>query len=206
MTVTPSDETSPVLPAATAGPKSSTQTAETAKIIDVRTRFIAFYDEEYDLIVRFVVRCGAGLQSAEDATQEAFRYAWEHYVLPGTWEEKVPSPRAWIRTVAFRCWKRPPGPRRRPMTILVPEYPDDLGDPDSFAELTLETLSVLDALNSLDPLLRAIMAFTLDRFTAVEIGAELNIDPQKVRDQRKKARKILARRLNGGGDQGRRVV
>jgi RNA polymerase sigma factor (sigma-70 family) len=199
------DGTSPVTAAEIVGAKSSAPPGETTKIIGVREGFIKFYDAEYDPVVRFVVYCGARLQSAEEAAQEAFSHAWERYVLPGTWEEEIANPRAWIRKVALNCYKRPPGPRKRPEMVLVPEFPDLPNEADNFADLSLETLSVLDVLHSLDPELQAVMAFHLDGFTAVEIGGQLSIDPQKVRDRLKKARKILARKLGSAKDQGRRV-
>lgn len=189
-----------------AEPKLSERASRHSRIIDVRERFIAFYDSEYHHVVRFCIRCGASLPAAEDATQEAFREAWERQVLPGTWDE-ITQPRAWIRTLALRYYKRPPGPRVRPLTLLVADYPDSLDDPSYSEELSVETLTVLEALDSLDPLLRKIMAFHLDEFSAKEIGAEVGIgDPQKIRDLLKKARKILAARLGPTRNQGRRVL
>jgi RNA polymerase sigma-70 factor (ECF subfamily) len=213
MRANPSDGTSPLAAGGinplteveTVRAKSSAPPSETTKIIDVREGFIKFYDAEYYPVVRFVMRRGASLQRAEEAVQEAFSQAWEHYVLPGTWEQAIANPRAWIRTVAFNCYRRPPGRRTRPEIVLVPEFPDLPDETDSFADLSLETLSVLDALRSLDPELRAVMAFRLDGFTAVEIGGQLGIDPQKVRDRLKKARKILARKLGSAKDQEGRV-
>lgn len=201
-------ESPPGEPGLASGPdiveaKCSEQASEGTTIIDVRERFIAFYDREYHQVVRFCMRCGADLQAAEDATQEAFREAWERYVLPGRWDEDIILPDAWIRTVAYRYYKRPPGPRLRPLVILMPDYPDSLDNPNNTDGLSVETLTVLEALDSLDSELRAVMAFHLDRFTAKEIGVQIGIeDPQKVRDLLKKARKILAARLGATRDQG----
>lgn len=199
---TPSGEPGQLSSADIIEPKCRDQTGEATTIIGVRESFIAFYDREYHQVVRFCIRCGADLQAAEDATQEAFREAWERYVLRGTWDQEITRPRAWIRRVAQRYYLRPPGPRQRPSIVLVSEYSDSL-DPNYSDELSVETMNVLEALSGLDSDLRTVMAFHLDGFTAREIGIEIGIeDPQKVRDLLKKARKILAARLGAARNQG----
>jgi RNA polymerase sigma factor (sigma-70 family) len=207
MTVSPPGDPAPLPRAKMIEPSCGGMPGQADTISDVRARFIALYDREYPLVVRFLLRYGADLQSAEDATQEAFRSAWERYVLTDTWEHEIAQPRAWIRTVALNYYRRPPGPRRRPPIVLVPDFPDNLDDPDSSPELSAETLTVLEALNWLDPELRAVMAFHLDGFSAREIGVQLGLeDPQKVRDRLKKARKILATKLGPARNQGGRVL
>lgn len=58
----------------------------------MRQAFLEFLDAEYHLVVRFMMRNGAGLCEAEDATQEAFTRGWRK-VARGQWPEGHPPPR-----------------------------------------------------------------------------------------------------------------
>jgi RNA polymerase sigma factor (sigma-70 family) len=151
------------------------------------------------LVVRFLMRYGATLHDAEDAAQEAFTDAWDRVERTRTWAE-VTDPRGWIRAVALRKYLRPPGSRRRPISVPVPEVPEAPTPGAGHAELLPGTLLVLDAMRSLDPEPRAVLAFHLDGFSAPAIGTQLGISDQKVRDLLKKARRILARTLTGSRD------
>lgn len=42
----------------------------------MRTEFLDFFDSEYVLIVRFLIWCGASVDEAEDAIQDAFTETW----------------------------------------------------------------------------------------------------------------------------------
>ena len=80
--------------------------------------------------------------------------------------------------------------------ILSAADPQESPQPGSdHAELTPQTLAVLDALHSLDPETRAVTAFHMDGFTSVEIPALLDITDQRARDLLKKARKVLRKTL-----------
>jgi RNA polymerase sigma factor (sigma-70 family) len=170
-----------------------------------RADFIAFYDREYLRIVRFLMYCGAGKPAAEDAAQDAFLDAWD-VTVRGMWTG-IGNQRAWIRKVARRKYDRPPGQRKRPVTLPVPDLPEVLQPSWSNDEdLAAETVDLLQCLQRLDPELREIMALYLDDFSAIQIAAHLGITDQKVRDQYKKARKILAVGLAGIRNQeGRRA-
>jgi RNA polymerase sigma factor (sigma-70 family) len=169
---------------------------DAARMAGMRADFIEFYDEEYLGVVRFLMRCGASPAAAEDAAQEAFVEAWARIAPTATWAE-IASPRAWIRAVAHRRYRRPAGPRRTPPAEPVPDVPETACTGASHADLTNETLLVLDALRSLKPDAQAVMAFHLDGFTGPEIAAQLAIPAQQERDLLKQARKTLARHLAG---------
>ena len=47
-----------------------------AGLAGMRADWIAFYDTEYHSVVRFVMRNGASLEDARDATEEAFLDSW----------------------------------------------------------------------------------------------------------------------------------
>ncbi len=184
------------------GAAAGGQAAGAAKPTEARAAFIELYDSQYLPIVRFVMRCGASLQQAEDATQDAFLEAWPLASDPGVWAA-IRNPQAWIRTSALRKYRRPPGPRKLPVMLTAAEVPEMPQPGPAHADLTHETLLVLDALRALEPKYRVIMAFHLDRFSAPEIGRELAMTDQQVRDALKKARKILAGILAGISDQER---
>jgi RNA polymerase sigma factor (sigma-70 family) len=164
--------------------------------------FMDFYDREYHLVVRFVMNCGASLAAAEDAAQEAFLDAWKLMSAAGKWVT-VDDPRRWIRAVALNKYRRPPGFRKAPPTILHPVVEDTEDTQVSLVDVSASTLHVIDALRSLEPELQAVMAFDLEGFTAAEAGRYLGLTDQQVRDRRKKARKILAGKLGVTGSETR---
>jgi len=169
------------------GPAALEKTAELSA-------FIEFYDFEYHLVVRFVMNCGASLAAAEDAAQDAFLDAWKLMSMAGKWAT-IGDPRGWIRTVALNKYRRPTGFRKLPPAILNPVIDDAGGAQVTVIDISTSALHVMDALRSLEPELRAVMAFDLEGFTAAESGRYLSLTDQQVRDRRKKARKILALKL-----------
>jgi DNA-directed RNA polymerase specialized sigma24 family protein len=187
------------------GPLASTQERKTsashfpgtdpARLVQVRADFIDFYVREHHRVVVFLINNGASRQAAEDAMQEAIAESWA-LAESGRWAE-ISNHRAWVRAVALRKYRRPPGPRTLPAAVLVPDLAETT-DPAGFMdEVTAGTLLVREALLALPPALRAVIAFQMDGFSGPETAAYLGITAQQVRDLRKKARKILARRLAG---------
>ncbi|WP_171064512.1 RNA polymerase sigma factor [Actinomadura soli] len=164
--------------------------AET-RMASMRNDFLDFFDAEYHLVVRLVMRDGADLADAQDAAQQAFLQGWRR-VEDGRWEE-VTHPGAWIREVALnhhRAQHRAP-----PRVSLDP----DLDVPESgpgHAELTGQARDVVALLQRLDHDCRAVIAFDLDGIPPRAIAAALGISEQKVRDLRKKARKRLREHLS----------
>jgi len=164
--------------------------------VQVRTEWIGFYDTHYHRVVRFVMHNGASQADAQDATQEAFIESWKLMSSdPGRWQA-ITGKEAWIRTVALRRARRPPGSRRRPLTA-GDELPDLPAPGPGHEELTVQAQLVLRALRALDEEARTVMAFDLDGIPAADIARELNITQQRVRDVRKKARTILKHELAG---------
>lgn len=174
--------------------------ADDARAAEVRAEFLTFYDFEYLHVVRFVMRCGASLQAAEDAVQDAFFDAWALTARPDAWRA-IADPRGWIRRVALRKFRRPPGKHRRLAVIPVGDVPEMPQSGQSHTDLTDETLLVVAALQRLEPEQQAAMAFHLDGFTGPQIAGQLGITDQKARDLLKAARKVLTRelaRINNG--------
>lgn len=113
---------------------------------------------------------------------------------PGRWQAITNQP-AWIRTVALRRYKRPPGPRTRPQLSPHAEIPDLPSPWPGPGDITVQAQLVLEALRSLDEEARPVMAFCLDDFTTLETATALGITEQRVRDVKKKARAALKRAL-----------
>ena len=117
-----------------------------ASLLQVRADWIRFYDAHYHPVIGFVMKNGASLDDAQDAAQEAFTASWQlMHTRPDTWLAITSKP-AWIRTVALRAYRRPPGPRRCPPIATVTDMPDlpgsraragraDRPDPDNPAGL-----------------------------------------------------------------------
>lgn len=161
--------------------------------VQLRADFTDFYVREHPGFVVFLINIGASLHAAEDAMQEAMAEAWA-LVESGGWAE-ISNHRAWVRSVALRKFLRPPGPRTLPATVLVPDLPETV-DPAGFMdEVAAGTLLVREALCALPHPLRAVIALQMDGFSGPETAACLGITAQQVRDRRKRARKILARKL-----------
>lgn len=169
---------------------------ETAMLSGMREEFLDFYERERPLVERFLILLGAGRQDAEDGTHEAFAEAWRK-ITDGTWPQ-VASQRAWVRTVAYNAFRRPPRQRRSALDAL--KDPADLpglgGLTPDHAELTAWALTVLGALRQLEDLQAgAVIALDLDGVPGDEIAVILGVGSQRVLDLRKKARAHLGRIL-----------
>jgi RNA polymerase sigma factor (sigma-70 family) len=166
-----------------------------AGLVAMRADWIAFYDTEYHSVVRFLMRNGASLEDARDATEEAFLDSWTLMTKqPDRWSQII-NRRSWIRAVALRKRLRPPGPRRRPLLANNAEIPDIPSPGLEPGELTAQTQAVLDALRSLDRQAQTVMAFRMDGFPTAAIAGTLGVTEQRVRDVTKKARTTLKRIL-----------
>lgn len=161
-----------------------------------RAEWIRFYDDHFYRVVRFLMLSGASRPDAEDAAHDAFTDSYNLAVgSPDRWQA-ITCKAAWIRTVAQRRHRRPPGPRQRPLTTRdeIPDLPAPAPGPE---DLTIQAQLVLRALQALDEEARAVIAFGIDGIPAADIARELGITQQRVRDVRKKARAVLKRQLGG---------
>jgi RNA polymerase sigma factor (sigma-70 family) len=192
----------------TSGPLSSFPGASSSGLMpglaEIRAAWIGFYDAHYHRVVRFVMHNDASLQDAHDAAQEAFTESWAPMVShPDRWLA-VTSKEAWIRMVALRRYRRPPGPRIRPRLAEgagIPDLPHPGLEP---GELTIQAQMVLQALRGLAEQQRSVMAFYLDDFSTTAIADALNLTDEEVRDVKKRARAALKIALDGTMSPGRR--
>lgn len=155
---------------------------------DVRV-YLALVDREHAAVVRFLVWCGCPPQDSTDAAQEAFLEAWRLMAMrPDKWA-KVASPERWLRSVALRKWKRPPGPRHRVPETPVAEFPEQPVVTEHDSAFTI----VWRALQSQDETTRIVWSLTRDGFSRKEIGELLGISEQRVTDILKKVRRAVER-------------
>jgi RNA polymerase sigma-70 factor (ECF subfamily) len=189
---------------------TSLPAAGPARLATARADWVGFFDAHYHRVVRFVMLGGACLEEAQDAAQEAFAESWALMTADLARWQAVTNPAAWIRVVALRKYRRPPGPRKRPLLYAGCEIPDQPHPGPGPEELTVQAQLVRDTLRSLDDEARAVMAFSLDGFSASDIAGAVGITEQRARDVRKKARAVLKRELarhmtpEGGISSGRR--
>jgi DNA-directed RNA polymerase specialized sigma24 family protein len=169
--------------------------------------YIELHNREYAGVIAMLMRWRPSLPDAEDAAQGAFMEAWDLIRRDGWWT--VRDPRAWIRGVALNIYRRPPGTRARVATVLVSELPEPTYRDEDPSSLPALAASVIAELGRLDEACRAVMVLTMESISTAEIAAMLKEgrgpvteqDLQRVRDQRKKGRAILQRRLCGSDDQ-----
>lgn len=165
----------------------------------MRAEWLDLYDAELHPVIRFVMKSGpASLEDARDAAHEAFLESWRLMsTRPGDWSA-VMNPRAWLRTVALRRSRRPPGSRNRPPLDTCADLPDVAAvslDPGEFTAQVQAVLAVLAELRQLDPEAREVMAYLTDGFPAAAIGEAMGITEQRARDVIRRARAHLRRRL-----------
>ncbi len=180
------------------GGGSAGQVANMAKM---RQDFLDFFDIEYALVVRFVMRMGAGLPDAEDAMQHVAEQGWR-MVNQGGWSS-ISHPRAWARKVALNHYRSQH--RKIHSEVLRPVDTDATLAVPGHADLVGQARDLLQLLQLLDEDCRAVIAFDLDDVPGPQIAAMLAKTPEQVRDLRKKARRQLARHLAHSDTRQKRV-
>jgi DNA-directed RNA polymerase specialized sigma24 family protein len=150
-----------------------------------------FFLRQYVYVIRFLLRCGASLKSAEAAAQQAFAEAGR-LAQRGSWGS-VPNQEAWIRTVAYKYLELPYPQfvRVKPVSYFFE------GEPlrDSTSDLPPESRRLLKALHGLPADQRVVMAFKMDEFSDKIIAVHMGMKRQEVRDLHEAARRALARSL-----------
>lgn len=155
------------------------------------------FDEFYrqsPRVVTYLVYCGAELEAAKDAVQEAMLTAYQRW-------GRIQHPHAWIRRVAWRNWfKRLKGDAR---TVAVAEtqaedgvwpprpVPDDVNLKD-------EQRAVIEVLYRLPGQQRVVMALSVDGLGPFEIADFLEMTPSTVRSNLRHARRRLEQEARRG--------
>lgn len=149
--------------------------------------------QEFPYIMRFAMRCGASLPTAQAAAEYAVAEA-KRAVEQVTWAQ-IPDQRAWLRFMAYRYCLLPGLPSAP--AAQAPDLPEGLWPHDSRRDPRPDTVLVLQAIRKLPADQRVVLAFRLDRFRVGVIAAHLSLTEQEVWSLLKEARKALSRQLAG---------
>ena len=141
----------------------------------------ACYRAEMPQLIRYLMKCfgESDMRDAADAAQSAFAELFMKW-------NTVRSPRAWLRTVAFRQMLRQPA-----------EYPlDPHSEPSvlpasSALELREQEQQVLAALRQLPLAQRQVLALVYDQFSCREIAEIIGKNEAAVRKNTERARSAM---------------
>jgi len=142
-------------------------------------------------LVAFLTWQGARLTDAADLAQETMALAYQHW-------HTIQQPKQWARRVASRAfWRRIASIEE----TLVDQLPDGmpLVPPQTDVAAFEQRHEVLRLLALLPPRQRQVMAWTFDGYSPSEIAEELQITPETVRSNLRKARRALAAHLKDTG-------
>jgi len=157
-------------------------------------RFANFYRAESQQLVRFLMHVGATNEDAYDAAQEAFIAAWKN------WDD-IESPRAWIRTVAYRALSR---------RLRIVEKEESASDYDAViqdvAEQSFHSQEVVRLIEALPRNQRATLALLAAEFSVREISEILGISPATVRVHIHRGRARLRCLMDDGGEYAARLL
>jgi RNA polymerase sigma factor (sigma-70 family) len=144
----------------------------------------ACYRAEMPRLIRYLIKCfgDTGMRDAADAAQIAFTELFANW-------RTVRSPKAWLRTVAFRQMLR---------QHASPEYPLDMLRQEPTAvpasvrlELREETQAVLGRLRQLSLAQRQVLALIYDQFSYGEIAQITGTSEDAVRKNAERARRKM---------------
>ena len=146
------------------------------------------YKAEMPRLVRYLVKCfgDSGMRDAADAAHSAFVELFTNW-------DTVRSPRAWLRTVAFRQMLRQNASAEYPLDVL---HQEPAAVPASARlELAEETQAVLHGLRQLPLTQRQVLALIYDEFPYGEIAQIMGISQAAVRKNAERARRRMSELL-----------
>jgi RNA polymerase sigma-70 factor (ECF subfamily) len=153
-----------------------------------RRAFSCFYRDAIKPLIAYLIVSGAPASVAAEIAQECMIGLFKHW---GT----VSYPRAYVYQSAGRMWGRKVASVRMEEPVEeLPEPTSLVPKPDALTEAE-ERHEILQVLKSLPPRQRQVLFLTLERFTPVEIAAQLELDPGTVRAHLMRARRAAATML-----------
>lgn len=154
------------------------------------------FDEDFEMLFRewfvrlvgFLIRGGARQPDAEDSVQSAF------VELAGVWDS-VSERTAWLRTVAYRKWKRMLHKTRKDeLVFCLPEDPAKDATNDVVGQS-----QIIQLLRQLPPMQQAVMAFEFDGCSPAETAEVMGVPAVNVRQNLRRARSNLAQLIRKNG-------
>jgi RNA polymerase sigma-70 factor (sigma-E family) len=150
-------------------------------------QFDEFYRAQRQRVLRFLYAAGGDLAEAQDATQEAFARAWQHWSRVREYAE----PAAWVRTVGWRIlaghWRKLRGARR---AYGRHGPPDDAPAPSERTVLLVSALRRLPADQR-----HAIVLHHLLDLPVTQVAAETGVPEGTVKARLSRGRTALAHLL-----------
>jgi RNA polymerase sigma factor (sigma-70 family) len=146
------------------------------------------YKAEMPRLVRYLMKCfgDSGMRDAADAAHSAFVELFTKW-------DTVRSPRAWLRTVAFRQMLRQNASAEYPLDVL--RHEPATVPASARLELGEETQAVLDGLRQLPLAQRQVLALIYDQFSYSEIAQIMSINQAAVRKNAERARRSMSELL-----------
>lgn len=149
--------------------------------------FEIFYTTEHVSLVLFLHKQGASWEDAWDFTQHAFLEAYRRW-------DKISNPRAWLRTTASHAYWRQ---KHREIEDVMRAVRAGCLPRPYWSNLNLadEQKKVYEAIASLPPRQREVMAWAYDGYAPTEIAECIDLSPAAVRSNLHQARTKLKRLL-----------
>ena len=146
------------------------------------------YKAEMPRLARYLMKCfgDSGMRDAADAAHHAFAELFTKW-------DTVRSPRAWLRTVAFRQMLRQNASAEYPLEVLRQE-PATV-PASARLELREETQAVLHGLRQLPLAQRQVLALIYDEFSYAEIAQITDTSEAAVRKNAERARRRMSELL-----------
>ena len=146
------------------------------------------YKAEMPRLVRYLMKCfgDSGMRDAADAAHNAFVELFTNW-------DTVRSPRAWLRTVAFRQMLRQNASAEYPLDML--RHEPATVPASARLEPGEETQAVLGGLRQLPLAQRQVLALIYDQFSYSEIAQIMSISQAAVRKNAERARRRMSELL-----------
>ena len=146
------------------------------------------YKAEMPRLVRYLMKCfgDSDMRDAADAAHNAFVELFTNW-------DTVRSPRAWLRTVAFRQMLRQNASAEYPLDVL--RHEPATVPASARLELGEETQAVLGGLRRLPLAQRQVLALIYDQFSYSEIAQIMSISQAAVRKNAERARRRMSELL-----------
>ncbi|QUI29459.1 sigma-70 family RNA polymerase sigma factor [Streptomyces alfalfae] len=155
----------------------------------VNEQFSAFYRQNIEMLVGFLINQGSTLTDASDIAQTTMIKVFQR------WSE-IEHHKAWAYTVASRELIRKLSDVRESPVDQLPESSSLQPETDGVAEWEARH-DALRLLSFLPPRQRQIMSWTLSGFTPGEIAEQLGLSSETVRGNLKKARRAATELVRG---------
>ncbi|MBR7835319.1 SigE family RNA polymerase sigma factor [Actinospica durhamensis] len=151
--------------------------------------FDEFYDASFRRVVGQVYAMVGSLSGAEDAVQEAFARAWQHWSRISDYGD----PEAWVRSVAFKisvsAWRK--------AANRFTAHRRQAAESDDVPGLSPDRLAIVTALQKIAPELRQVIVLHhLLGLSVAEICAETGVPSGTVKARLVRGRKALAPHLS----------